>query len=189
MPYVRCSERLEDAAGLSLPVGSLKGFSSFSNQDVNIVLDWSYIIQPFPDNWGFREHDCNFQRQTLTAGLPVIAVWRNVDIFRAPLSSSGLVHALLAPWRSGYECRHELNIPSPPVRMYVCFLSNLDWDGPSKRRLENYCLAVLRFRSCVRVSECTWLSLFMKGNWSEDSQSRCSRLSRSVAKSRFSSCS
>lgn len=50
-----------------------------------------------------------------TAHCPKFAGCHNVKMFVVPPSGRDTLYALALEWCSGYECRRELNVPSPSV--------------------------------------------------------------------------
>lgn len=61
----------------------------------------------------------------MTARPPVFPGWDDVEMLEAPSARCALLQALVQKLWSGYECRHNLNVPCAPVLTYFFITSSL----------------------------------------------------------------
>lgn len=131
MPYARCFDERKSAVSLLTFAGLLKGASLSNQDDFSSILGRPYDAFPFLKKLGRFGRGSDFERQLRTACRATFAGSHNVEMFADPPYGCGPVHASVPKWRSGCECRRQLNVPSPP-----CLLISLFRSSP-RRTFEN----------------------------------------------------
>lgn len=133
----------------------LKGVGSLSDQiAVYELLDRPYNGFPFLRNLGRWGRDCDFERWMRTARRHVCGLAQYSDVCSATVPAWS-AYAFVFEWWYGYECRRELNVPSPPVLAYLAShivdeadLCNVSW----RIAVFEFSVFVLAFfLACVRV--------------------------------------